>query len=478
MKQRKFTLQDQFEFAKLSGDYNPIHIDPVSARRYMFGQPIVHGVHSILWALEIWCKKNKNAFKILSLKAFFYRPINLDIKTEYKVISNSQNHFEIELLTESVVNTKLVVEMGEISKENNHKKNIPPIIDAFPENHIPRNLTKDEILGMSGNIDLYLKKSAADLLFPNLVQNIDSFQIATILSTTRLVGMYCPGLNSLYSALDLSFDNPQVLFSPLKYEVNKIDNRFGLVYLRLEGDGITGTIKSFLRPSSVAQSDFVSLQNFVTPGEFSGQRALIIGGSRGLGEVAAKLLTAGGASIRITYNQGKQDANIIVNEITTNGGQAEAIPFNVLDIQSINSCNISENWFPTHCYYFATPFIFSGIKGIYSEKLFNKFCTYYITGFYNTIILWHAKGLNNFFYPSTIAVNEFPDNMVEYALSKAAGEKLCEFMVSRSTKLNIYKPRFPRMATDQTVSFSLVKNEDPILLTLKHLRAFHSLSKS
>jgi hypothetical protein len=52
MDERTFTLQDQIAFAKFSGDYNPLHIDPVAARRLMFGAPVVHGIHSLLWALE------------------------------------------------------------------------------------------------------------------------------------------------------------------------------------------------------------------------------------------------------------------------------------------------------------------------------------------------------------------------------------------------------------------------------------------
>jgi hypothetical protein len=279
--------------------------------------------------------------------------------------------------------------------------------------------------------------------------------------------MECPGLYSLFSAFELSFESSQRQISHLKYAVSKFDNRFGLVKIQLEGGGIYGTIKSFLRPTPVVQSNLAVLQDLVNSEEFVNQRALVIGGSRGIG-----------ASVRITYYQGEQDATNIVNEIVGNGGKAVAVPFNVLSIQSDSSSISNDNWVPTHCYYFATPFIFSGIKGIYSEKLFNKFCSYYLTGFYNTVNFWQAKGTNNFFYPSTIAVDELPDNMLEYALSKSAGEKLCKFMVNNSTELYIYKPRFPRMATDQTVSFIHVNNQDPVQLTLKYLRAFHSSSKS
>ncbi|MFT6030802.1 MAG: acyl dehydratase [Oleiphilaceae bacterium] len=41
---RSFTEQDVNDFARLSGDFNPIHIDPEFAKTTVFGQRIVHGV--------------------------------------------------------------------------------------------------------------------------------------------------------------------------------------------------------------------------------------------------------------------------------------------------------------------------------------------------------------------------------------------------------------------------------------------------
>lgn len=41
---RSFSEEDVKDFARLSGDYNPIHIDPEFAKNTVFGQRIVHGV--------------------------------------------------------------------------------------------------------------------------------------------------------------------------------------------------------------------------------------------------------------------------------------------------------------------------------------------------------------------------------------------------------------------------------------------------
>ena len=41
---RSFSEQDVNDFARISGDFNPIHVDPEFAKTTIFGQRIVHGV--------------------------------------------------------------------------------------------------------------------------------------------------------------------------------------------------------------------------------------------------------------------------------------------------------------------------------------------------------------------------------------------------------------------------------------------------
>jgi acyl dehydratase len=51
---RTFTisLARSGQFARLSGDYNPIHLAPVLARRSHFGGTVVHGVHTFLGSAQ------------------------------------------------------------------------------------------------------------------------------------------------------------------------------------------------------------------------------------------------------------------------------------------------------------------------------------------------------------------------------------------------------------------------------------------
>ena len=53
LSQRRFSMDDQEEFARLSGDRNPIHMDPLAARRSAVGSVVVHGIHTLLWSLDV-----------------------------------------------------------------------------------------------------------------------------------------------------------------------------------------------------------------------------------------------------------------------------------------------------------------------------------------------------------------------------------------------------------------------------------------
>jgi len=74
---RDFCLADQLAFSELSGDFNPVHIAPVVARRSIFGAAVVHGIHSLLWALDVWSQDRPQPLNINSIRADFARPIRL-----------------------------------------------------------------------------------------------------------------------------------------------------------------------------------------------------------------------------------------------------------------------------------------------------------------------------------------------------------------------------------------------------------------
>ena len=105
--------------------------------------------------------------------------------------------------------------------------------------------------------------------------------------------------------------------------------------------------------------------------------------------------------------------------------------------------------------------------------MFDKFNRVYISSFIKLLSFLRQKGTLNYFYPSSTAINEMPDNMVEYTISKYAAQKMCEFIRKNDPLIKIELYEFPRMETDQTVSFLPVKNHDPLQISLSYIREFN-----
>lgn len=63
--------------------------------------------------------------------------------------------------------------------------------------------------------------------------------------------------------------------------------------------------------------------------QLKGQKALVTGGSSGIGEASARCLARAGAAVIINYHSDRDAAEQIVQDITTEGGEALAIGANV-----------------------------------------------------------------------------------------------------------------------------------------------------
>jgi hypothetical protein len=71
---RLFPLEDVLWFAEISGDPNPVHIDPEFAARTYPGAVVAHGIHLVLWALETLPPEDTAALSD-GLKVVFRRPV-------------------------------------------------------------------------------------------------------------------------------------------------------------------------------------------------------------------------------------------------------------------------------------------------------------------------------------------------------------------------------------------------------------------
>jgi NAD(P)-dependent dehydrogenase (short-subunit alcohol dehydrogenase family) len=190
----------------------------------------------------------------------------------------------------------------------------------------------------------------------------------------------------------------------------------------------------------------------LSPREFAGAKALVIGGSRGLGELTAKILGSGGASIKLTYAFGLADAERVRTEIAESGGHCEILKYDAS--QPILEDFIRQLSSESHCYYFATPPIFQPSAGLFSRERHDRFFRFYVEAFYEicSALSERGNGPVRVFYPSSIAITERPSRMLEYAMAKAAGEVVCDEISNRLANVTVVSSRLPRLLTDQTAS--------------------------
>lgn len=442
---KEFTLQDQLQFARLSGDANPIHVDPIAARRFMFGEPVVHGAHLVLWALDRLLALCPGSYRLRRLKVVFRQPAWLDQPIRV-VVRHGANEADgqVKLDIEGADGAALARISLEWQRDGHYEPDQP---DMMPVRRSDPAIAGD--VDLSGELLLGYEGALARAMFPRCSASLPWRQIATLLASSYVVGMEAPGLHSLFADLDLAFDDNGD-DSVLSYRVTRNDERFMLLTISFAGAGARGNARAFIRPPPIVQPAMKLLTPSIDNSEFTGQRALIIGASRGIGEVAAKLLLGGGAQVFLTYRRGAQDMDLLLDDIAGEGYSASASRFDCLAITPDDVARI-RLWKPTHLYFFASPFIKAGTVDRFSATLFDAFAAVYVKGFADTITAF-SDTLEAVFCPSSVHVTHPPANLREYACAKAAAEALCLNRFTPSGRpLDYLAPRLPVLATDQTV---------------------------
>ena len=465
------SLAESLAFARLSGDFNPLHVDAVTARRLQFGTTVVHGMHLFLRALDLLAAQDlfvRHAPRTLS--ATFNNPV----------------------LTDEVFDLRVSIDLSRvrISGETAGRPALTGTIDLLPSLAAPALVEDAEFAptnsrvshfpptAIEGTVPLRLSSKLLAEIFPALARLGAASWIAELLATTHIVGMRCPGMDSIFSGFRLSrasdSSNPS---GSMHFRVTGTEARFRLARMQVAGACFTGTVDTFFRSPPVPQRAMKDIAAVVSVDAFVGHRVLVVGGSRGLGELTAKICAAGGADVTITYARGNVDAERVCEEARALDRTCRAYPLDV----SIDGMTNAPEWLArahfSHVYFFATPHISKG-SGRWDSQLFNRFVSIYVTAF--AALVEHVMsghrgepGSVNFLYPSSIFVTRPEAGFAEYAVAKAAGEALCSQILRRSD-VRVAAPRLPRLRTDQTSSLSDTSAVDAFPVILDVVRNLHS----
>ena len=463
---RTFGAEDQARFAALSGDFNPIHVDPVAARRTFAGDTVVHGMHLLLWLLDSIKTQFPDISQLSALKVRFREPVYLGQRVDVTVIKHSSDAIRADVLAGSGKALELTATFG---SPRTAAAAVSWAAKQVPRGAAPRDLRLEESANESGQISFAPTCSALGTAFPHAASWMGAERVAALACSSFLVGMVVPGLHSIYGGLNLAFTEVDGA-AQLNFVVTSVDLRIRRVLLRIEGGGLSGTITAFGRVPPVAQCSVDLASSFVDPAEFGGSVALIVGGSRGLGEVTANLIAAGGGRVMVTYASGSGDAHKVAAGIRTWGGQCAVSAYDVWRSAEQQCRELPET--PTHIYYFATPNIARRFPGFCSRERLEELHKFYVHGFLELLDASQTLGWGGIsaFYPSTTFLRQRPPGMIEYAMAKAAGEQLCAEINRFRPGIRVITRRLPRVPTDQTVSLIHRKSENAVAVMLPIVR--------
>ncbi len=440
-----------------------MHVDPGRARRTVFGFPVVHGVHVVLWALDCFLRQRNSPRGIAALRANFGSPIPLDTLVTVSVLSEDQHSCRLSI---DAAGEQLFVVRVTFSSATHSS---PRTFSAAAESQACVELDAAQASTAAGQMRLILDDALLHRILPTVRQCLPAVQIAELLATTRLVGMQCPGLHSLFVSLNLTERQQPDHKQPddsvfLSFNVKRGVPFVGIVDLAVTGPTLNGVLETIVRPKPQPQPSMADIRAVMPPSTFQGQIALVVGGSRGLGEVTAKCIAAGGGSVIITYSQGRQDADRVVDEITAAGGPpATALRLDCTQLPPDLAQYFAAFGAPTHLFYFATPKIPVNKNRIFHSATFNTLSRYYVEAFSELVEAVYRPGKKlTVLYPSTIFLDEPKPGTGEYCAAKAAGEALCRHLEKVLPNTRFLTPRLPRVRTDQTTGFLPSKSREPL----------------
>ena len=452
-----------------------MHVDPVAARRTLADSRVVHGMHLVLTVLEAVLSRSagkRRDYSVAGFSAQFLKPVLVgDVVTFYLANLTAESCRVTGRIKEEAV-CQITVQFGSIS--------IRPTADLPPLLREPvAELSFEALSDRTGSLTLGLNPTQTHQLFPLATAELGTGGIAATLALSRLVGMHCPGLHSMFAQAVVRYEGTALL-GGLNYRVEQTDERFSRIVLVVDGPYLQGQLVAFFRPPPEAQPGMAAVTKLVEPGSFGESIALIIGGSRGLGEIAAKIISAGGGLAIITYHQGATDAERVAEDIRSQGGRCETLQLDVRSCQRVLRRLRKSTYAPRSIYYFATPRIFGRRRGFFSHDILRAFNEIYVTAFGRVIDAAAAPGPTKLrvFYPSSVAVSEGMREMAEYAMSKRLAEEMCSFYNQHSNLVKIVVERLPRVKTDQTATLVPFPAESAVDVMLPIVRRVEKMEQA
>jgi NAD(P)-dependent dehydrogenase (short-subunit alcohol dehydrogenase family) len=461
---RTFDIEDQRWFASVSGDSNPLHVDAQWAASQFPGAMVVHGQHVLLWALDRLASIRPDDH-LTSIEATYLKPVVIGDQVD---VSLSEGGKLIRVTVRQEIVMVARIQFGE-SKGGDDSRFFRGGLPLAA----PRVRATSDFAGLAGTVILPDAANEIVMRFRSLASTFGADRVIGLAAVSTLVGMDCPGLRSLLSRVSVGIARADGTGS-LAFQVRKFHEPMSLVEIDFSGLGIGGTVSAFAGTEPAAPPSDAAIRAMVSATEFRDQRPLIVGASSGLGAATARLLAAGGADPTLTWHISEVDET--VKAIQAFGASGRNLRFDAA-APSPGLANLAAaGWQGGQIYYFATPRIFRRRLEPYQAQDFRDFTSVFVDGFYEMVRGLASMGARplTIFYPSSVVVDEPTPDLLEYALAKTIGERLCARLQSKTGGLQIVVARLPRIATRQTETFLKVKSSTPEATMLPIIRTVQS----
>ena len=191
--ERVFLAQDQLSFAQASGDFNPMHVDAIAARRLLSGQAVVHGIHTLLCALQWWLAAHPT--RPAGIACHFANPVNVGDVVVFAHCRDAEGRLVITASVDGLVCTEVVIDSARTEPAT--VGGAQNAAAGPPVRHLAAaSAALDEPPGQQVGQVMALAAAPNGLagLFPDVARVLGDDRLSAIAGLSFYVGMVCPGL--------------------------------------------------------------------------------------------------------------------------------------------------------------------------------------------------------------------------------------------------------------------------------------------
>lgn len=449
----KITNKLVLEFAKNSGDFNPLHLDEKYSSRYLFGRRIAHG--SLVLSLVL--KKTTLSNDIITdLKCLFLKPIYINdfLNFEIKNYKNFQSIIVKKSNKEKVIDILIAKKNQKLNHQKFSLKRTNLKTELISKIREEKDIKKN--IGKVKNINLYFKKKN----FLTLNKNLFYF----ILLVSKEIGMNYPGRRSLFLSCRFKLQNTQ--FKESNFKILDFDKNLSSLTAEYNFGYYTCETKSLLLPNKKKIINTDKKLNLSLSKSFF---FLVIGGSRGLGLLTTRILLNSGFNVTSTYFLNKDELVKLKKIFPLT---LKIIKINILEKKDKQRIlNILYKY--DYIFYFSSCKIIK--TGQYFDKqYFNNLKLFYLN--FLQFIIFNKNRLKSnckVFFPSTIFLDDkFKSKQFsEYTKAKKEVENVSEKFNKAHRKL-FYNYRLKAFDTDQNYSLYKKKIKNDVYSYVNILKDF------